>query len=588
MKKITKIRIITYIVLGVFIAALLIGLGIKSNLSTNEARYWKGTQNVVCANVSRIEREDAPLGVAVKYDLDLHSMNTDTKLIFNSSHSFVEVYVEDELVYSLKNSDEIKTVETPGGNWNIVPLYREDSQKNCTVVLMPVYESFLEQTLDFKTGSVHAVFVSLLMENLPEIFVTALVMFIGLAFLCFGLYFAIKTKKMIKLLPLGAFAISVSLWRFCDFTFTTLISGGKSIFIYYVSLTMLMITMIPLLETVKQSFSKKMAKAFDALALIIGVAGIAQLILQVFNVSDLRQMLSLTHLTIIASLVLIFVALVIQLIRPDGKRTLNHIFIVILGIGTDLLLFYLRSSSAGLVFTLLSILIFVLIEGTQFIKKYLEQQNRLVESEIKIAYNEAKLAESRFTMMMSQIRSHFVFNILNAISGMCKYDPEKADKTIVHFARFLRSNIDIMQNEDLVHFHNALRHLEDYVALEQVRYGDKIRFETDIEEDDFVLPPLVMQPVVENSIKHGLVGKPTGGTITLRTRKDADNIYIIIEDDGIGYDDSREISEKSIGIQNIRFRLRHMINGELKIESIVNIGTKTTITIPRKEADRCG
>ena len=66
MKKITKIRIITYIVLGVFIAALLIGLGIKSNLSTNEARYWKGTQSVVCVNVSRIEREDAPLGVSLR------------------------------------------------------------------------------------------------------------------------------------------------------------------------------------------------------------------------------------------------------------------------------------------------------------------------------------------------------------------------------------------------------------------------------------------------------------------------------------------------------------------------------------------
>ncbi len=588
MKKITKIRIITYIVLGFFIAALLIGLGVKDNISTNEARYWKGTQSVACANVSQIERKDAPLGVAVKYDLDLHSMSMDTKLIFNSSHSFVEVYIEDELVYSLKNSDEMKTVETPGGNWNIVPLYREDSEKNCTVILMPVYESFLEQSLDFKTGSVHAVFVSLLMENLPEIFVTALVMFIGFALICFGLYFTIKAKEMIKLLPLGAFAFTVSMWRFCDFTFTTLISGEKSIFIYYLSLTMLMITMIPLLETVKHSFFGKITKAFDVLALAIGVTSIAQLVLQLLNISDLRQMLTVSHLTIIASLVLILISLIIQLVKPNGKRTFNPACLLIIGIGTDLLLFYLRSSSVGLVFTLLSILVFVLIEGAQFIKKYIEQQNKLVESEIKIAHNEAKLAESRFTMMMSQIRSHFVFNILNAISGMCKYDPEKADKTIVHFARFLRSNIDIMQNEDLVHFHNALRHLEDYIALEQVRYGDNIGFVTDIQVDDFMLPPLVMQPIVENSIKHGLTPKNGGGTVTLRTREDKNNIYIVIEDDGVGYDKSVQVSEKSVGLQNIVFRLKYMVNGTLKTESIVGIGTKATITIPRKEADKCG
>ena len=279
--------------------------------------------------------------------------------------------------------------------------------------------------------------------------------------------------------------------------------------------------------------------------------------------------------------------LIIQLVKPIGSRKFNPAFVLILGLGTDLLLFYLRNSSAELILTLLSILIYILIEGVRFVSKYFEQQNKIVENEITIAHNEAKLAESRFTMMMSQIRSHFIFNILNAISGMCKYDPEKADRTIVHFARFLRSNIDIMQNDDLVHFHSALRHLEDYVALEQVRYGDKIQFETDIEEDNFMLPPLVMQPIVENSIKHGLVSKTNGGTIVLRTRKDNDNIYIIIEDDGIGYDDSLIIGEKSIGIQNIKFRLQHMINGNLKIESVVNRGTKSIISLPRREAERC-
>lgn len=587
MKKFEKIRLITYGIVGLLIAVLLTGLGVKSNIEYTEERVWKDTQSVVYTNLGQIERSDAPLGVGVQYELHLDNLDSDTKLIFHASHCFVEVYIEDELVYSMKSSDKINTVETTGGTWNIIPIFREDSGKTCTVVLMPAYESFLNQTPSFMTGSVHAVFTSLFMSNLPEILVTILVMFIGFIFICFGLIFSVKAKAKLNILTLGFFAFVVSLWRFCDFNFITLISGDKNIFIYYISITMLMISAIPLLEAVKHSFHGKAQKAFDVLSLIIGITSIVQLVLQLLDITDMREILILTHLIILASLVLILACLIMQLIRPAVKRSFNPAFLIILGIGTDLLLFYIKDSSDGLIFTLLSILVFVLIEGMQFVAQYIEQQNRLIESEITIAHNEAKLAENRFTMMMSQIRSHFVFNILNAISGMCKYDPEKADKTIVHFARFLRSNIDIMQNDDLVHFHNALHHLEDYIALEQVRYGDKIQFETDIEVDNFMLPPLVIQPVVENSIKHGLVSKPSGGTITLRTRKDENNIYIIIEDDGIGYDSSMEISEKSIGLQNIKFRLSHMVNGSLNAQSIVNIGTKTTITIPRKEAEKC-
>lgn len=587
MNKFTKIRLLAYTVTGILILGLLIGVGIKNNIDSFEKRQWREMVTVFAENLGQFENKDAPLGIDVKFKLDINDLDNDTLLIFDTSHSFVKVYIDDELVYSMKTDRELTRVNTPGGNWNIIPLYREDSGADCIVVLSPVYESFINQTPSFRIGSVFTVFYSLLTDNFAEIAITVFVMLIGLFFVCFGLYFSVKTKEIMPFFSLGLFACFVSIWRLSDFTITTLVFNDKNVFIYNISLTMLMVSMIPLLEVAKRSFKGNAIKVFDILAFLIGITSIIQLVLQLFGVLDLRMMLSVTHITIVASIVLILIFLIIQLARPIGSRKFNPAFVLILGLGTDLLLFYLRNSSAELILTLLSILIYILIEGVRFVSKYFEQQNKIVENEITIAHNEAKLAESRFTMMMSQIRSHFIFNILNAISGMCKYDPEKADRTIVHFARFLRSNIDIMQNDDLVHFHSALRHLEDYVALEQVRYGDKIQFETDIEEDNFMLPPLVMQPIVENSIKHGLVSKTNGGTIVLRTRKDNDNIYIIIEDDGIGYDDSLIIGEKSIGIQNIKFRLQHMINGNLKIESVVNRGTKSIISLPRREAERC-
>lgn len=196
---------------------------------------------------------------------------------------------------------------------------------------------------------------------------------------------------------------------------------------------------------------------------------------------------------------------------------------------------------------------------------------------------EGELQSSRIVLAMSQIRTHFIFNILNAISGMCKYDPEKADETIVRFARYLRNNIDIMKEDEPVMFLRALEHLEDYVALEQVRFGDKIHFIKEIEAANFKIPPLVLQPLVENAIKHGILVKEEGGTIWLHTERKEQEIVITIRDDGAGFEPAAVCSENSVGIDNVRFRLEHMVNGKLDIKSNPGDGTTVTITLPCKE-----
>ena len=197
------------------------------------------------------------------------------------------------------------------------------------------------------------------------------------------------------------------------------------------------------------------------------------------------------------------------------------------------------------------------------------------------------LENSRILMAMNQIRTHFIFNVLNAISGMCKYDPEKADRTVVRFARYLRTNIDIMQSDVPVIFNAALRHVEDYIALEQIRFGDTVRFVTDIEEDYFALPPLVLQPLVENAIKHGLNPKPGGGTITLRTRIEGDSVCVSVHDDGVGFDPKLPARDGSVGLQNVRFRLEHIMHGSLTMDSAPGEGTTATIRIPLEEATKC-
>lgn len=588
MKNMGKIKTVAYTIAGILIIVLLLFVGVRENLIKSTDIEQDTLMDIDVSSVQVIELDEAPLGVAEEYIFTLPEITHDLSLMFCSSHCYADVYMDGAIVYSLRPSPEIASVKTTSAVWNIVHVCHEDSGKEFRVVLMPVYENFLNQDITFTLGNIREMMLVQVTDSLGEVIVTCLATIIGLLFVVFGIYFRIKTKGSTGLIALGMLALSLGLWRFFDFSFISFFIREKLVFAYYISLTMLMISMIPFLESVKKAFRKSWQKYFDILGFIISLTSITQLALQFLGIFSLREMLTVTHVTVIISLVLTAVCLVAQLIKPaeNEKRKFNLIYILVIGISLDLLLFYALNSSTGLMFSIIALLVYVIGEGIRFVVTYVENEEKLHLSEIKLAQNEKDLAQARFTTMMSQIRSHFIFNILNAISGMCKYDPEKADRTIVHFAKFLRSNIDIMQNDDLVHFHNALRHIEDYVALEQVRYGDSIQFETDIQVDDFLLPPLVMQPLVENAIIHGLVPKKGGGTITLRTRKDNENIYITVEDNGLGFDDKMNISEKSIGMQNVRFRLDHMVKGTLKTESISGIGTKATIIIPNKEAEK--
>ncbi len=196
---------------------------------------------------------------------------------------------------------------------------------------------------------------------------------------------------------------------------------------------------------------------------------------------------------------------------------------------------------------------------------------------------EEELKNSRIFLAMSQIRSHFIFNVLNAISGMCKYDPEKADETVICFARYLRANVDMMEEDVLHPFAAEFHHLSDYIKLEQIRFGeDVLKFKTDIETMDFLIPPMLLQPIVENCIQHGLRPKAEGGTITLSVHKVGDNIEITVSDDGVGYVVGNE-RVGSVGMRNVQFRLKSMANGTMEVHSEPGKGTSTKLIMPERK-----
>ncbi len=209
-------------------------------------------------------------------------------------------------------------------------------------------------------------------------------------------------------------------------------------------------------------------------------------------------------------------------------------------------------------------------------ERQVAQQNR------ELAEKEHRLTDSRIKVMMSQIRSHFIFNVLATISTYCKIDPKMADKALVCFSRYLRRNIHIIEVDGLIDFSSELEQLEDYVTLEQLRFAEEITFEKKIETSSFKIPPLTVQPIVENAIKHGLVEHGKSGTVFLHTEKKENNIVITVADNGVGFTPGMLAKTESVGIKNVRYRLENMTGGTLNIESEPGRGTTVTIQILQK------
>ena len=197
-----------------------------------------------------------------------------------------------------------------------------------------------------------------------------------------------------------------------------------------------------------------------------------------------------------------------------------------------------------------------------------------------------RLKETDISIMLSQIQPHFLYNSLSTICELCIEDPKKAQEALEEFSSFLRGNMDSLRSKVPVPFSRELAHVKHYLHLEQIRFGDELHVEYDIREDDFFLPTLTIQPIVENAVKYGVGNKEEGGTVWIETRRDGDQIVITIRDDGIGFDVDeiehipiQKDGRTHIGLSNVKHRIEKMVNGTMTIRSRKETGTEVKITL---------
>ena len=197
---------------------------------------------------------------------------------------------------------------------------------------------------------------------------------------------------------------------------------------------------------------------------------------------------------------------------------------------------------------------------------------------------QTSLNEARLAALSSQINPHFLFNTLNSVASLIRQDPDQARQVVYKLSKILRRLL--RKQDNLVTLREELSFIDDYLAIEIVRFGEKLQFVKDIAPAclDMLVPCMLLQPLVENSIRHGLASKVSGGTIRVRSLEANGRLQILVEDDGVGIPEAKlaRLFENGIGVNNVNERLKVLYGDNYKmwIDSRPGEGTSTGVEIP--------
>lgn len=199
-------------------------------------------------------------------------------------------------------------------------------------------------------------------------------------------------------------------------------------------------------------------------------------------------------------------------------------------------------------------------------------------------------ADLQRNMLLGQMQPHFVYNSLATIRSLIMEDPELAVESIDHFSSYLRGSVRLMDGQQLIPFETEMELVDNYLYMEKRRFGEKLHIVKSIGIVDFQVPPLSIQTLVENAIRHGIRGRIGPGTLWIRTEEVDGRIHIIIEDDGVGFD-VKEIKNQDglhIGVENTRRRIETTLHGTFSIKSEIGNGTLVEIILPMHTVTKRG
>lgn len=226
--------------------------------------------------------------------------------------------------------------------------------------------------------------------------------------------------------------------------------------------------------------------------------------------------------------------------------------------------------------------------GVLYYRRYQDRSQEVLKFELRASELQSQLMSARLSALKMQLQPHFLFNTLNAIAVLVRQQKSKdAEQMLGYLSDLLRGVLEDVDAQE-VSLRRELEYLQVYLSIEHVRFADRLRVEisTDPATQEASVPPLILQPIVENAIRHGIGRSSSAGRILISTAKIDDRVEVRVQDDGPGLSTSYSSERQGIGLTNTRARLRQLYGAEasLEMENCNGGGVVVTIKLPFRDS----
>jgi len=597
-----------YIITGVFIFCFLVFYVIfgESYFNQNNARINKINQFEITGTYQSIgddtvynfddysDIEAGKDGVIITGMFNGYLKCADDLIVFVSNMQ-ISIYANDNLIYESKDEEITR--------YDIVSIRKSiEDGAEIRIELIPLqgiyytytYQNFFE---NLYIGDTYALTLMKVKNNLPLIIFCIIIMISGLITIVeFYILKHLKEPILPSTLSCGALMFVSGFCASIDYDFITLLFPNYYIISILDTLSELLICQFLLTYLHHFIVSQKRKVMAEQLIVIWSCAiifyypikyitGASKLFINGYYIVliiilfvlmssliiwDHKKIDSVNNRKVIWSINAFFVSLIVELIHYAVS---GYFFIYAFIVG---------------VFLFCVLQLYVVIDAThEKIRGALMAEKLEKEATMQLIKNkelEKELEKSKTAVMLSQIRPHFLYNALGVIRVLIGKEPKVAKKAIENFTFYLRANMDALTDDDFIMFNKELDHVKSYLYIEQLRFGEELKICYDIKADNFLIPPLSLQTIVENAVKHGIHPKRNGGTVTIKTLETSSQIIIIVEDDGVGFDVTtlKDNDTEHIGVVNTRKRIEELCKGTFVIESTYGMGTKVTIMLPKE------
>ena len=550
------IFIFTAIFISIFF--VIINLNISdSNLKLNPKfltmdKGWKISidDNVIEESATLPFWVDAEAYQSIKIETALTSDNHEFNAIVSRNyHQTLIGYINDERVYIFPSGTQAKSSFITTDDWNQIPL-RNQVQGDMIALEFDTgkvgYHGYIDPPY---VGEDNAILGYLKKYYAVPYVLSILLITIGIFMLIVASVYTRKVAERDQIL-MGLVFISAGIW-FADRSKMPIFMVGSNVKFFLAFICVLLISVL-LFFYISYRFKRQNQKLITTIIYVDVVLFLGAFILLGAEIYPVHYIIRFAYITIfLACLYFINIlwvntygknkkynnrveqnALRIEFVASIATIILSGLSIVIDAITTNNWSLTQRDWSGVGNLQLVAINIFAL---AQLIIMIYKGYHGSLEREV----INKKLHESKLELMMGQIQPHFMFNTLSSIRTLIKVDPDLAYSMLYNFSNYLRANVDNITNLEGIPFASEVEHIQSYVAIEEVRFGDRLDMNYDIKETNFIVPPLSIQPLVENAIKHGVCKKPEGGSVWLKSYSDEENYIVEVRDTGVGFDPTR-------------------------------------------------